>query len=451
MVLTDDLTVGDNADVVGSLTVGDITSDSTVTATTTVTGADVTATDDMSVGDNLGVTGLATVGETLEVTGAITAKSTTEFQGVPKILDDIALTFGTNDDATLKYDETTTDRLLYAGAGFRFTDDDNLEFGSDGDATIHYDETTDDDLEITCSKGIVVESATVFDSTVDVDGAADFDAAVTFSDVPKVEDNIALTLGTDSDATIKYDETTDDDLEITCANGIAIESATTFDSTVGFSGIPKVADDIALTLGTGDDATITYDETTDDALEIACSGAGGIVFKSAAKFDSTILVNAAPTIVDDVSLTLGTGSDATIKYDEATDDDLEITCANGIAIESATTFDTKTTFSGAIIQSTIATDIDYTVTDTGPNVVFCGNGAAHQTITLPTAADNTGRIIYVIIVTAPGEFNVIIDGENAETVDQAATKTSTGDEGDMYELICDGDEWQEITHIGTWS
>ena len=57
VTLTDDLVVGDDADVVADLTAGTITSDATITATTTVTGADVVATDDLTVGDEATITG----------------------------------------------------------------------------------------------------------------------------------------------------------------------------------------------------------------------------------------------------------------------------------------------------------------------------------------------------------------------------------------------------------
>jgi|GEM_PF-6217089 len=110
-------------------------------------------------------------------------------------------------------------------------------------------------------------------------------------DVTMVDDK-TITFGTDSNATIGYDETTDDALEITCAaitlagavsvtghltmaNTKDILPATASGSDLGSAtaewGAIFVGDDKAISLGDGQDATIMYDETTDDALEITCA------------------------------------------------------------------------------------------------------------------------------------------------------------------------------------
>jgi len=63
---------------------------------------------------------------------------------------------------------------------------------------------------------VYYDSANIFAVRNDTDGV-------------KVYDDMALTFGDDGDATITYDETTDDALEITCANGITITAPLTFD------------------------------------------------------------------------------------------------------------------------------------------------------------------------------------------------------------------------------
>jgi len=78
-----------------------------------------------------------------------------------KIVDDIGLTFGTNNDATFKYDEAGTDTLLYDGASLRIADDVKLEFGANGDASIEYDEDGTDQLRFVLPQdGMVLGGAT---------------------------------------------------------------------------------------------------------------------------------------------------------------------------------------------------------------------------------------------------------------------------------------------------
>jgi hypothetical protein len=101
--------------------------------------------------------------------------------------------------------------------------------------------------------------------------------------------------------------------------------------------------------------------------------------------------------------------------------------------------------------NTTATNI--TILDNGADVYLVGNGTGvnTQTIVLPTAADNEGRILTIIVATDPLANTVILDGENAETVDGAATKTTTDAVGTMYHLVCNGVGWISAASTGTWS
>lgn len=94
-----------------------------------------------------------------------------------------------------------------------------------------------------------------------------------------------------------------------------------------------------------------------------------------------------------------------------------------------------------------------TITDGGADLYLVGNdtGVNSQTITLPTAADNKGRIITVILATDPLTNTVIIDGEGSEQVDGANTKTTTDAVGSMYHLICSGTAWIKLASAGSWS
>lgn len=69
---------------------------------------------------------------------------------------------------------------------------------------------------------------------------------------------------------------------------------------------------------------------------------------------------------------------------------------------------------------------DYTVLDNDSyDVLRVTTGAATRTITLPTAADNVGRILYVLKVDS-AEYFVIIDGEGSETINGVASFTLYG-------------------------
>jgi len=98
----------------------------------------------------------------------------------------------------------------------------------------------------------------------------------------------------------------------------------------------------------------------------------------------------------------------------------------------------------------LAKTADYTITDTDPDIVVVGALGAHATITLPTAADNIGRIITVIIDGEPGAYDVIVDGEGAETINGAATKTNSV-RYSYLRLLCNGVGWDIIGSGGNWA
>lgn len=107
---------------------------------------------------------------------------------------------------------------------------------------------------------------------------------------------------------------------------------------------------------------------------------------------------------------------------------------------------------GVTIERVLTKTADYTVTDTDPDLVFIGaiTALANTTITLPTAADNTGRSITVVIAGDPGSNDVIIEGEGAETINGAANKTNS-DQYSMIKMVCDGTGWYITGSAGTWT
>lgn len=92
----------------------------------------------------------------------------------------------------------------------------------------------------------------------------------------------------------------------------------------------------------------------------------------------------------------------------------------------------------------------YTVLDDDPDLILVGALSAHATITLPTAADNAGRTITVLLAGDPGAYNVIVDGEGSETINGAATKTNS-DQYSMLKVTCNGTAWFISGSAGTWT
>lgn len=104
---------------------------------------------------------------------------------------------------------------------------------------------------------------------------------------------------------------------------------------------------------------------------------------------------------------------------------------------------------------------DYTVTDTdGFTTILMTTAGTDRTVTLPTAADNTGRVL-VIKKVDTGTGKTIVDGEGSETID-GLTTYSLFYQYDWVRIECDGTGWQVIganagttpqavTVTGAWS
>jgi hypothetical protein len=102
-----------------------------------------------------------------------------------------------------------------------------------------------------------------------------------------------------------------------------------------------------------------------------------------------------------------------------------------------------------------AKSADYTITDTdGVSTVLVTTGSSTITVTLPTAADNTGRVITVKKVDS-GTGKITLDGEGSETID-GYTSTNIGTYSDsgltgQYAFMtvqCDGTGWHVIDFGG---
>lgn len=102
---------------------------------------------------------------------------------------------------------------------------------------------------------------------------------------------------------------------------------------------------------------------------------------------------------------------------------------------------TTTKASYATSRTKDVADADYTITDTdGFDSIFSTTTlTADRTVTLPTVADATGRYITIKKVDS-GAFDLIVDGEGAETID-GATTINLAEEGDAITIVSDGTEW----------
>lgn len=87
-----------------------------------------------------------------------------------------------------------------------------------------------------------------------------------------------------------------------------------------------------------------------------------------------------------------------------------------------------------------AKSADYTVLDTdGIAVILMTTGSTDRTITLPTAADNAGRILEIKKVDS-GTGKVTVDGEGSETID-GLTTIDLLSQFSFIEIISDGTSW----------
>ncbi len=72
-----------------------------------------------------------------------------------------------------------------------------------------------------------------------------------------------------------------------------------------------------------------------------------------------------------------------------------------------------------------------------------------KTMTLPAVASSYG-VRYIIIATGAHTSGVVVDGDGAELVGGAATKTSPAKDASL-DIYCDGSEWRVLGSHETWT
>jgi uncharacterized Zn ribbon protein len=360
------LTSTDDALVYGTLTANDVVSNTTIAA------SDITASDDAIITDDLTVDGAARIDETLTV-NAISCNGTVA-----------------GADLTASDDVIITDDLVVDGAA-----------RIDEASTI---------------------ASLIVNTTLDTNGEA------TFENVSLTQ-NKRLTFNTAGTGYIQW---------LTSGNYMTIKGNPQFDDGYTWSGTasPSSGSDLTAIGGASD-----IDYSLSSGIFSGPTGQNSLNGNVAITGTKTFMVNNG-------AATFGSS----------------VTAASGVIngtmdINGATTTAAITVDSGSIVTAdqykrrTVTTATNYTILDGGADVYLVGNGTGvnTQTILFPTAADNVGRIITVIVATDPLANTVILDGENSETIDGAATKTTTDAVGTMYHLVCNGVGWISAASTGSWS
>lgn len=196
----------------------------------------------------------------------------------------------------------------------------------------------------------------------------------------------------------------------------------------------------ATDLALSGDAVVTDDLTVDGLARVDESlTANSLVVNTTADIngdmstdDITVDANKNVTMSGTGALTTGTGA---------------VGLNGDVTVASA-----KKLTAGPVINRQLAKTADYVITDTDPDIVVVGaiTALAKTNITLPTVADNTGRIVTVIIGGDPGANDVVVLGEGAETINGANTKTNS-DQYSYMRLLSTGTVWLNIGSVGTWS
>ena len=92
---------------------------------------------------------------------------------------------------------------------------------------------------------------------------------------------------------------------------------------------------------------------------------------------------------------------------------------------------------------TASKSADYTILDTDElGIIYVPDTSTDRTITLPTASDNTDRVI-LIKNTSTDKGKVTVDGEGTETID-GFTTMDLDFKNSFIEMQCDGSNWQII-------
>jgi hypothetical protein len=452
-------------------------------------------------------------------TGQITAS-----QGA-LIADDKKLYFGTGQDASIEYDENGTDELRFAGAAATFeqdvtfdndvtlgvaatdvttvtsrltasqgaliADDMKLWFGSGQDAYIEHDEAGSDELVISGSDGGIQIILPVGTSDAINIGTSDQSmlSAYTHSGlrtwfVPvmvQLSDDTRLLFGAGSDASIEYDENGTDELrfagaaatfeqDVTFDNdvtlGVAAADVTTVTGRLTASQGMLIADDKKLYFGTGQDASIEYDENGSNRLIIDAPAGGvditGSLYVSGSVYANEYIVDTMTTTVTNIEQRGST------KFGDSADDTHQFTGSVHIADDNKIYFGANNNFSieydedGTNTAQFAGVASVFSAAVTFGSTVYCNanvtlNNAATEVTTVTgrlTASQGaliaddmklwfgTGQDAYIEYDEA-GSDELILSGAAGGIDIQVPVKTS-----DAFTISSDGSAYMTISTVG---
>jgi len=234
------------------------------------------------------------------------------------IADDKKLYFGTGQDASIEYDENGTDELRFAGAAATF--EQNVTFDNNVTLGVAATDVTTVTGRLTGSQGITSTGKAYFNSDVTLgNAAADVTTAtsqLTASEGLLIPDDRFLSFGTGNDASIEYDENGTDELRFAGA-AVTFEQDVTFDN------------DVTLGVATTDITTVTGRLTASQGMLIS----------------------------DDKKLYFGNGQDASIEYDENGSDRLVIDAPSGGVDITGSLYVSGSVYANEYVVDTMTTTI----------------------------------------------------------------------------------------------
>lgn len=322
------------------------------------------------------------------------------------------------------YADTTGDYWLWdesdealegVGVQLHLDDDSPLYLGSTaGDVKLQFDGT---DFLIDASTAD--EGLKIGDTTTGFDVTYYFETAGTITtdydgDVMTFSDQMSLVFGSNADASIMYDETTDDNLEIAADSvGMSISTNDFIITTDGAAANQVKAD----ATGTVAGYAIVL-ETTDGGVQVNADGAS----------NGDIAIDAA--------------------------DDMTLTAAGNLTLAVTGTWSAGgaalTNVMASVEEITAETDT-LTASESGKLVV--GDYTGTQTITLPDAA--AGLVFGFVDSSATAGDDLVIDCQAADTIDGDtagdAIESVTDALGQSIWLVAiDGTQWITFNRSGTW-
>jgi len=318
--------------------------------------------------------------------------------------------------------------LELVGAQIHLDDASILQFGSGKDMTVYSD--TANTLEFDPSAaGDTIKFGTANTDAVDIiwysDSSGDTvtfneeDIGVEFEDVVlQMMDDTTLNLGDDDDATIMYDETTDNNLEILVAS--AGVSVTTNDFLVSTDGAAASQIDLNAT-GTTTGAAVIL-QTSDGAIELNANNAGNGDIDIDAADDMTLTAAGDLTLAVTGTMKMGNAIVANERVTTVVDiDNVTLTAAQS----GSTVIMTMTGAAGTVtLPECLVAGLWYIIVDANPtagrdlSIDPEGGGtingdAAGETITCEIDID--GQAVYIVSTAADTWYAVLLGASAAWT------------------------------------